>query len=432
MKKENQITIPSRSLVREANEFIESQYRFGSIWEERIFLMTLAQIRKDDKDFREYRIYVNDVKKMCNLNDNDIYKRLREAARSLRKREITIAYRDSTRDGVFTTGIFTGFGEGIEDISYISVELHPKLKPYFLEMKERYTLFDITFLLKIQSSHSRRIYRLLKQYQKLKKRRFIIEELKTILQITEGEYKQYYDFKRRVILKAQKDLAKYTDITFTFEEEKKGRKTFAITFFIFRNEKEQIATQEPILKGELLNRWDDTKAIDSEQSLKLTDGQEKLYKQVQEWITLDTLLDLLKKRTEAHIWDCIKETKAGINIKNEAAYFLTLVKKERIIRNKKWQEPKNDRLRKEKEAKQERKKQLEQQKVEKFKAQQVIAMELLKDEAVQKQVIKKLQHSRFVKYDSSRSLDENMQEETSVRVHVLNVLVELWPNEFEG
>jgi len=45
----------------------------------------------------------------------------------------------------------------------------------------------------------------------------------------------YADFKRKVLLQAQKDLAKFSDITFTFEEIKKGRKIHRLKFNIKRN-----------------------------------------------------------------------------------------------------------------------------------------------------------------------------------------------------
>ena len=45
----------------------------------------------------------------------------------------------------------------------------------------------------------------------------------------------YADFKRKVLLQAQKDLDKFSDIIFTFEEIKKGRRVHRLKFNIKRN-----------------------------------------------------------------------------------------------------------------------------------------------------------------------------------------------------
>ena len=53
--------------------------------------------------------------------------------------------------------------------------------------------------------------------------------------IKEGEYKFYKDFKRRFLLKAQKELGYKTDLSFTFEENKVGRKVDELIFYIKDN-----------------------------------------------------------------------------------------------------------------------------------------------------------------------------------------------------
>ena len=50
-----------------------------------------------------------------------------------------------------------------------------------------------------------------------------------------AEYEKYNHFKEKVILKAQGDLGNCTDIAFTIEEHKQGRKVSGITFFIYSN-----------------------------------------------------------------------------------------------------------------------------------------------------------------------------------------------------
>lgn len=88
--------------------------------------------------------------------------------------------------------------------------------------------------MQLQSSYSVRIYELLKQYEKIGKRTFSIDDLKETLAVMD-KYPLYANFKQRIIMKAQEDLEAFTDIRFTFEEIKKGRSIHSIVFNIRSN-----------------------------------------------------------------------------------------------------------------------------------------------------------------------------------------------------
>jgi len=85
------------------------------------------------------------------------------------------------------------------------------------------------------------MYELLKSYEGIGKRVFDIEELKQILGV-DDKYSKYANFKSRILLKAQQDLAEHTDICFTFEEiSESSRRVEKIEFQIRRNSPSQKA-----------------------------------------------------------------------------------------------------------------------------------------------------------------------------------------------
>jgi hypothetical protein len=130
------------------------------------------------------------------------------------------------------------FGSGEIQFSFSE-----SLKPYLLQLKEKFTEYRYYNIIQIKSSYSIRIYELLKQYEKIRRRKFKVDELREILGIEEGKYSNYADFKRKVILTAEKELFKKTDIYFTFKEKKKGKKVDELEFIIYRN----IATEENVV-----------------------------------------------------------------------------------------------------------------------------------------------------------------------------------------
>lgn len=313
------------STVREANELIEASYRF-SVWEDRIFLLTLSQIQAEDDDFKIYKIYVKDLAQEYGLTTKSVYENVREAVSSLQRKTISIPFRFDEGQGKLTTSFFTSFGElDQSDFSHILVELHPKLKPYLLQLKERFTQYNISFLVRMQSHYSKRIYKLLKQYHPLSKRRISVQQLKQILQIEPEEYKRYFDFKRRVILKAQKDLAEYTDLKFEFEEERKGRKVQAILFTINTNEKNEIKSG-PAPKSKKPKKL---QAAPSQG--KLSAEAQKLFEQVEHWgLSQQDFEKYLKQKTQEEFQTCIDLTLQNEKVKNRVAYLVSLLKKENL------------------------------------------------------------------------------------------------------
>lgn len=252
-KEAEQAPVRDVRLIRKANELVEARYRYD-IWETRVFAQVVSMVRYEDVDFQEYKIYVSDVIKTFGIDGGGkAYKLLVQGAKGLVNKKLIVERERDGRPTELETWLFTSAeyfktekGEG----SYLVVTFHPALKPYLLELKNRYLVYDIRNILKLTSSYSIRIYELLKQYEKIGKRTFDVENLKLILGILPSEYKLYGHFKDKVILKAQSDLIAETDISFEFEEQKRGKKVVGLTFFIHanssrRHEAELADTPEP-------------------------------------------------------------------------------------------------------------------------------------------------------------------------------------------
>ena len=235
-KKNDRDSSQSVKLVRKSNNLVEGKYRFD-IWEMRVFTKMLTMIYPDDEDFKEYRIYLKDVIEDFNLTaDKQSYKLLKGGAVKLMKKEIKIVRDTEEGEKEFLTHIAVGLDSFTSKTqgSYLDISFHPKMKPFLLQLQTQFLMYDVRNVLQLQSSFSVRIYELLKQYEKIGKRTFSVSELKDTLALAD-KYPLYANFKQRVILKAQEDLETYTDIRFTFEEEKRGKAVHSIVFKIISN-----------------------------------------------------------------------------------------------------------------------------------------------------------------------------------------------------
>ncbi len=238
------------SFVRKANDLVEGKYKFD-IWEMRIFTKMVTLIQHDDKAFKEYKIYLKDIIQYFGLQrDGRNYQHLKDSALRLMSRIVKVVVKDVDGFQELNTPIVGAvknplYNDDDDDNVYIKISFHPDLKPFLLDLKSKYVVYDARNILRLPSTYSIRIYELLKQYEKIGRRKLTVQELKEMFGVT-TEYRLYANFKQRIIEKAQKDLEEHTDISFTFEEIKEGRAVVALIFYIHANEPKH---QETVLRN---------------------------------------------------------------------------------------------------------------------------------------------------------------------------------------
>lgn len=311
-------------IVRKGNLLIASKLNLTRN-ESRVLELVFAQINPfEDVSFqKQYRVEVVDLVKI--KKNNKVYMELEDIANGLTSKNIHLRQ----EDGSFEFLTITNMVKYDADEGAIFVELNNNLLTYLLkspkqiesekkqlELKEKkdridalktekagwaYTSYQLKYHLILQSNHALRFYELLKQYESIGKRVLYVEEIKILLEI-ETRYNAYADFKRNVILIAQKELKSKTDICFDFEEIKKRRRVYAIRFTIYKNNRVEEglsnkSKSEPKDESpqEFLNsNFDDTIA-----ELK------KLKKPSDEEITDQKALQLINRFGEEHIRKCI-------------------------------------------------------------------------------------------------------------------------------
>lgn len=351
--------------IRKSNDLVEARYRFD-IWETRIFTKMLSVIRSDDQDFSEYKIYISELIRDFNLtSDKNAYAMVKQGAEKLMRKIIKVIMKDEGNWVEFQTPIIGSLKSTLDDGdgSYIKIGFHPDMKPYLLELKERYLVYDFKNVSNLRSPYYVRIYELLKQYEKIGWRKFEVQEFKEILGITD-EYKLYGHFKDKIIDKAQENLKAFTDISFTYEEIKQGRSVNTIIFTIFSNKptkkkKSQKEISEPpslFDEYELINEQKQIDRVGEESEKFVSVHFDKIFEQVKQWsISKEYLSLLFKSETEAAILNglaytqnAVKEGKIAGNI---AGFFIRAVKEKYtdLGFEKQIQKEKREQLRKEKE-----------------------------------------------------------------------------------
>jgi plasmid replication initiation protein len=251
-------SINIKNWVTKSNILIESTYKL-SLQEQRILLIMASKVQPNDETLKTYRFRAKDfIEIVGNKKGTGFYSYLKEIVNGLQTKILTIKEKGRQRN---YNWVITSIYE--ENEGYITLQFHPSLKYLFLELKEKFTSYQLENVVRLNSVYSIRIYELLKQYERLRKRELTLEELRHFLAIEPTKYKQYGHFKSKVLAVAQKEINNKTDIHFEFVEVKTGRKVTSIEFII---------TSSPALNG--VNSVKEKEPESNQPSIDLT-GDEK-------------------------------------------------------------------------------------------------------------------------------------------------------------
>jgi len=195
------------------------------------FIFTIiSQIKKEDTEFKDYYFTIKELEVKMERKLNA--KQVQDMTLSLFSKPLLLPV-----DGKLDSKNWIAVN-WFKHVQYkdgnISCSFDKRLKPYLIGINNKFSKGSLSVLLPMRSRYSKEIYMLL-TYDAF--RGFYeaeVEHLMKKLKVPKSML-VYADFKRKVLLQAQKDLAKFSDITFTFEEIKKGRKVHRLKFNIKRN-----------------------------------------------------------------------------------------------------------------------------------------------------------------------------------------------------
>ena len=242
------------TLIKKSNQLIEARYKFD-IWETRMFLSVLANINKDDEDFRPYRIWYSDVIKTFGLRSNQSYDLLRNAARDLMRKVFKVSNQENgfqreTEYHIIRSVNYLAEGEegkkGADSQEYIDITIDPEMRPLLLQLQKNFTAYDLRNVARLGVYHLR-VYELLKQYEAIGERALRFDEMKQMMELVD-EYPYFGNFYQRIIAPAVEDINQNTDIAILeVRKIREGRKYIGLHFSFRSKTREEMDTLRGIL-----------------------------------------------------------------------------------------------------------------------------------------------------------------------------------------
>jgi len=209
--------------------------------EKRLFYLAVCKVVIHDNKFLTYSVPVGQLKYYLGLKGNSIRVELKHICESLLTRVVSI----ETEKG-WIAHQYVSHCEYIKaqhspsGQAVLEIKLHDKVKPFLLQLRNRFQSIKFQYLSKMTSIYAMRIFEILwhKRYEnEIPKNEIEIgmDELRKMLKL-DKKYINFADFRRKVIDQAQKEIKKNTPIAFTYEDKRRGRKVASITFTVFNND----------------------------------------------------------------------------------------------------------------------------------------------------------------------------------------------------
>lgn len=229
--------------VVKANEIIQ-EARYDLSAKELKALSYLISLVKpsDQKD----QWYETSIKEYCAVRgiDKESGKNYTEVKRTLKQ------LRDKSfwlqkEDGSEVTVGWLGKAEVNRGSGKVRIKFDADLQKYIIGLFGNYTQYELLATLPMKSAYSIRIYELIKSYS-YKDTEFTIsiDELKKKLGCEEA-YKEFRDFKRKVLEVAVKEINLYTDLDISYEKILSGKTVSKIIFYFKKKDMtEHIAAYE--------------------------------------------------------------------------------------------------------------------------------------------------------------------------------------------
>lgn len=217
------------SIAVRSDSIIEARFSLTAKQNE-LLDMLLCEIQDDDQN--KYLISVDKYKEFYQTDTSNLYRDLKKAVKGFEGKGFRIINKETKEEIYYAWFSKIHYKPKLGEI-VVSIDLD--FKRLLWEVKKK-IYYDVRYTLNFRSQYSQRLYYYLKSFEDTGWR---IDKLDMLLYKLEcpKSYNVYNDFRKYVLEVANKEINKSSDINFSYEPLKTGRKVTSIKFLIKSKEK---------------------------------------------------------------------------------------------------------------------------------------------------------------------------------------------------
>lgn len=219
------LNIGKDDLVYQHNSLILASYDMSAL-EQKLFLMLISTIKKDDDRVNRTVFRVKDIADTLGITSQSLYRDLPKICAGLMKKVIEI----KQDDGSWQMFSIISYAKYISKEGKLVLEIHKEAEPYLLKLQEMFTVYRLENVLNLKSKYAIRLYQQSKRC--LFKGGEIIDltDFKKILKIEKKTYDRFDCITSKILKPAIEEINNKTDIEVSYDTIKDGRKVCALKF----------------------------------------------------------------------------------------------------------------------------------------------------------------------------------------------------------
>ncbi len=208
-------------MVRKSNDLIQKSRFDLSVEQQRIVLFLISKISPQDDDFKLYDFSIPEFCMVCGIDHDNggNYEYLKSVLKTLRDKSVGA----TLPDGRWTTLAWVEKPYISKKNGTVQIRLDRDMKPFLLELKERFTQYELIYTLNFKSKYTIRLYELIKSrhFHEMDEYTFgyAVEDLRQRMGADDRKsYAKYTNFKARALLPAVKEINDMSDIDVEWKE----------------------------------------------------------------------------------------------------------------------------------------------------------------------------------------------------------------------
>lgn len=219
------VKIKNRLVIKQSDKLSFAKYSL-SLLEAKFLALVIAQIDKDDDEFKEYAISIKDFSKVTGSKID--YSDMLDFSKNFISKTVTIQDDKNKKFTVFNWWHHLRYQDGI-----LYAQIHDYMRPFLLKFNSHFGKSSLLTIAQFKSKYAPRLYYMICSYKAQYKNSFDIdlEELYDILEASKTQIANYGEFKRKVLQPALKEINEISDINLkVFEQDKKRKKVISLRF----------------------------------------------------------------------------------------------------------------------------------------------------------------------------------------------------------
>ncbi len=227
-------TLSERNIIKLSNNFILSQINIKEV-SLNIFLMLLSEIDMKDEEFKTYDIPLGLIEEKLGKRINRNQKELDKIIKDFLGNNICLYGEDNCISLCSECEIIKE-----EGILFMRIVINSALKEELLTLENNFTKINLQHILQLKGIYSKKMFMLLKKAAGLSHWKVDLETLHSIMNLPKS-YKQYDNFKSRVLISSMEQINSLNDkeITVSYSEDKRGSRRVKMLNFSISNIKKK-------------------------------------------------------------------------------------------------------------------------------------------------------------------------------------------------